>query len=81
MSAQKTPQLKALLKKANAPLKFYVAALESENLKLQKQIAKLQANQVTLESRVKAVEQEAKKGKPPQINITVAGSKPEPKPS
>ena len=66
MATQKTPDLKALLKKADAPLKYYVAELEAQNLKLQKQIAKLQANEITLKNRVKALEKELRKHPAPR---------------
>ena len=57
----KTPELKALLKQGHTYVKDYVLALEKENMTLQRQIVKLQAQQITLNNRVKALEKESKK--------------------
>lgn len=45
--------------KTTAPeIQHYVTAFESENLKLQKQIAKLQVENMSLNNRIKAIEKE-----------------------
>ena len=65
MALQKTPELNTLLKNAKPHLKAYVLELEKANAKLQRDIVKLEVKQVTLNNRVKALEQELKKHSAP----------------
>ena len=53
--------LNSVLKAVQPELRQYVRALESENLKLQKQIARLEAQDVTKQHRIVALEGEMKK--------------------
>ena len=73
MSAQKTSELKMLLEKADTHIKQYVSAMEAENAKLQRQIAKLEVNQVSLNNRVKALEKELKKHDPSSLDLPDLG--------
>ena len=50
--------IKALLKAANPSIQQYVSQLEAENLKLHKQIAKLQVKEVSSNNRVIALEEQ-----------------------
>ena len=61
--------IQSLLKSAEAPIRNYIAALESENLKLHKQIAKLQVKHVSSDNRISALEDEIKElhGKTPDL--------------
>lgn len=54
--------LTAKLKTCDPEIQNYVTALKAENLKLQREIAKYQAQQVTLENRIKILEKENSKG-------------------
>ncbi len=65
----KSTDIQMLLKTAEPSLREYVTALEAENLKLQKQIAKFQVNEVSSKNRITALEQEIKKhgGTPKKI--------------
>lgn len=58
MPAENAPDLDTLLKKADARIKHFVAALKAENAGLQRQIAKLEANKVSSENRIKALASE-----------------------
>jgi hypothetical protein len=49
-------ELIAKLKTCDPEIQNYVTALKAENLKLQREIAKYQAQQVTLENRIKILE-------------------------
>jgi predicted nucleic acid-binding Zn-ribbon protein len=49
--------LRAKLKLVDSEIQHYVTALEAENLKFQKQIGKLQAENVTLNSRITVLEE------------------------
>jgi hypothetical protein len=53
-----SPDLSTKLKACNHEIQNYVIALERENLKLQKQIAKHQAENVTFKNRIKVLEEE-----------------------
>jgi 16S rRNA C1402 (ribose-2'-O) methylase RsmI len=55
-------ELMAKLKTCDPEIQNYVTALKAENLKLQREIAKYQAQQVTLENRIKILEEENSKG-------------------
>jgi len=50
--------LSAKLKVCDPQIQNYIIALRKENLKLQKQIAKHQAENVTLKNRIKVLEKE-----------------------
>jgi len=54
--------LRTKLKAADSEIQNYVIALEKENLKLQREIAKYQVQHVTLENRIKILEEENSKG-------------------
>lgn len=58
------PEIEAKLNAADPDVRRYLSALSAENLKLQKQIAKCQAGQVTLNNRIVALEQEIKENRP-----------------
>jgi len=58
------PELEAKLNASDPDVQRYLSALIAENLKLQKQIAKCQAGQVTLNNRIVALEQEIKENRP-----------------
>lgn len=70
-SAMSTLELK--LKSADSEIQFFVTALKKENLKLHKQIAKLQAENVSLNSRITVREEEAKIPKA-DISISIGDS-------
>jgi len=53
--------LRTKLKAADPEIQSYVIALEKENLKLQRQIGKHQAENVTLNNRIKALEEDLEK--------------------
>jgi hypothetical protein len=55
------PDIKLLLKSVDPVIKNYVIALESENLKLQKKIAKFQVDKVSSKNRITALEKEIEK--------------------
>ncbi len=57
-SACIVPSLRIKLKAAAPEIKNYITALIKENLKLQKEIAKCQASNVTLNNRIKVLEKE-----------------------
>lgn len=63
----------SLLKTADPILIIYVSQLKSENLKLQKQILKQQAEAVTYQNRITALEEAVNKqpSAAPSINITL----------
>ena len=63
--------LQSKLKKADPTIRNYVHELESENEKLQRQIAKLQVHEVSSDNRIKALEK-ALKEDAPQVHINVA---------
>jgi len=50
--------LRAKLKACDPEVQNYVTAFEAENLKLQRQIAKHQAHEITLNNRIKVLEEE-----------------------
>jgi hypothetical protein len=52
------------LKSTDPQVCYYVKALEAENLKLHKRIAKLQAQHVSDQNRITALKGEAKKSQP-----------------
>lgn len=54
------------LQSCDPEVQMYISALKSENLKLQKQIVKYQAQQVTLNNRIKALEENQHK---PTLNV------------
>jgi hypothetical protein len=60
--------LKLKIKAAEPEIRNYVAALEKENLKLQKQKAKLQAENTPLINRITALNEQAKI---PSANIEI----------
>lgn len=70
MATEKTSNLQAKRKKADPVIRKYIAELELENEKLQRQIAKLEVQKVSCENRLKALEEEIKENKP-QINFSV----------
>ena len=70
MATEKTSNLQAKRKKADPVIRKYIAELELENEKLQRQIAKLEVQKVSSENRLKALEEEIKENKP-QINFSV----------
>jgi hypothetical protein len=51
----RSAELTAKLKKADASVKRYVAALEAQNEKLELKIAKMEVENLSLENRVKAM--------------------------
>jgi DNA-directed RNA polymerase beta' subunit len=57
----KSTNLQTLLKTAQPEVRKYVAELEAENLKLQKQVAKFQVKEVSSKNRITALEIEIKK--------------------
>lgn len=64
MTEHPFPELDAKLNASDPDIQRYISALKTENLKLQKQIAKCQAGQVTLHNKIIALEQEIKKNRP-----------------
>lgn len=52
--------LDALIKRCPPGVKNFIRALKAENLKAQKQVAKLQAEKVSLQNRIRAMETEIK---------------------
>lgn len=63
-------------KSADPKIQKYVFALEKENLKLQRQIAKYQAENVTLNNRIKVLEEDLEKrndGEGGEIILAVKG--------
>ena len=56
----RSESLKSAFQAAQPDLQNYVIALETENLKLQKQIARLQVQDLTSQNRVCALEQQLK---------------------
>ena len=72
MTAHPFPELEVKLNASDPDIQRYIAALTAENLKLQKQIAKCQARQVTLNNRIAALEQELKENRPEfHVNINL----------
>jgi len=65
-----SPDLSVKLKACDSEIKNYVIALEQENLKLQKQIAKHQAENVTLKNRIKVLEEEQYR---PKVELNIQG--------
>lgn len=63
---QKPSDLNAKLKHCESEIKEYVRALQTENAKLQRRIAKLEVNNLSLNNRIKALKKELKE-KPPAI--------------
>jgi CII-binding regulator of phage lambda lysogenization HflD len=63
MTAHPLPEIEVKLNASDPDIQRYVFALMAENLKLQKQIAKYQAAQVTLNNRIVALEQEIKENR------------------
>lgn len=57
----KSPNLQTLLKAADPAIRQHVAELKTENLKLQKQIAKFQVKEISSKNRITALEMEIKK--------------------
>jgi hypothetical protein len=70
MTAHPFPELEVKLNASDPDVQRYVSALTEENLKLQKQIAKCQAAQVTLNNRIVALEQERKEDRR-EIHMTI----------
>lgn len=56
--SEPTSDITTKLKACGAEIQHYVRALEAENLKLQREIAKHQAHNVTLNNRIKLLEEE-----------------------
>ena len=72
MAEHSFPELEAKLNASDPDIQRYISALTAENLKLQKQIAKCQAGQVTLNNRIVALEQEIKENRPEfHVNINL----------
>jgi len=65
-----TPEFKKKLKACEPEIRDHVAYLQLENTKLQRRIAKLEAVKITSDNRVRALEKELKKSKPP-ANVIV----------
>jgi regulator of replication initiation timing len=64
-----TSELKKKLKACEPEIRDYVSYLQLENAKLQRRIAKLEAEKITSDNRVRALEKELKKGKPQEIRV------------
>lgn len=72
MTVHPFPELEVKLNASDPDVQRYISALMAENLKLQKQIAKCQAGQVTLNNRIVALEQEIKENRPEfHVNINL----------
>jgi uncharacterized protein YlxW (UPF0749 family) len=70
MTVHAFPQLEVKLNASDPDVQRYISELIAEHLKLQKQIAKCQAGQVTLNNRIVALEQEIKENCPEfHVNI------------
>jgi hypothetical protein len=52
----KTAQFRAKLKQCEPEIRQYIATLESQNLKLQRQVGKLEAINITADNKIKALE-------------------------
>lgn len=65
-----TPELKKKLKACEPEIRNHVAYLQLENSKLQRRIAKLEAEKVTSDNRIRALEKELKKTKP-SVNVII----------
>ncbi len=70
MTAHPFTELEVKLNASDPDVQRYVFALKEENLKLQKQIAKYQAAQVTLNNRIVALEQEIKENRA-EVHVTI----------
>lgn len=66
--------LRTKLKAAEPEIQNYVTALEADNLKFQRQIAKFQVENVTLHNRIKVLEEEYPKKQ--EITLNVVHNKP-----
>jgi len=72
MTVHPFPELEVKLNASDPDVQRYIFALIAENLKLQKQIAKCLAGQVTLNNRIVALEQEIKENRPEfHVNINL----------
>ena len=66
--------LTAKLKACDPEVQNYITALKAENLKLQQQIAKHQAHEVTQNNRIKVLEEEQYR---PKVEVNIVGLKKE----
>ncbi|MGD9604419.1 MAG: hypothetical protein AB7O99_09345 [Dongiaceae bacterium] len=72
MTAHPFPELEEKFNASDPDVQRYITALKAENSKLQKQIARRQAGQVTLDNRIVALEQEIKENRPGfHVNINL----------
>jgi len=66
----KETDLRTKLKLAHPLLKKYVAELEKENSRLQSQVARYEAKQLSVQNRVSALEKELKENRP-QVSLNI----------
>lgn len=59
----------------NFVVRQYVYSLESQNAKLQKEIAKLEAHNVGQKNKILALQKELKKGKIVHVKVSYVGAK------
>jgi len=72
MTVHPFQELEVKVNASDPDIQRYISALMAENLKLQKQIAKCQAGQVTLNNRIVALEKEIKENRPEfHVNINL----------
>jgi len=69
----RSSQFKAKLRQCEPEIRQYIATLESQNLKLQRQVGKLEANNITANNRIKALEKTINDS-PPQGHIDFSPS-------
>jgi hypothetical protein len=69
--------IKSALKASESIIREYVRKLESQNAKLQKEIAKLQAENVNQKNKTAALEQQLKKGPIHNIKVSFVNHKSE----
>lgn len=70
----KTSQFKAKLRQCDPEIRQYIATLESHNLRLQRQLGKLEANNITAINRIKALEKTINDSAPqPRIDFRLPG--------
>ncbi len=64
----RSSQFRAKLRQCDPEIRQYIATLESHNLRLQRQVGRLEANNITALNKIKALESYYGKGSPSVLN-------------
>lgn len=76
----KSSQFRAKLRQCDPEIRQYIVTLEGHNLRLQRQVGRLEANSITAHNRIKALERaiNADSSSPTRISVTALSEETEP---